>query len=52
MELEEQSGIDTWRGAAGERGAFFCWRRSVSAGGRCFSEEGESFFVGFFFWEL
>ena len=33
MELEEQSGIDTWRGAA-EGGTFLLWRSSMPAVGR------------------
>ena len=32
MELEEQSGIDTWRGAA-EGGTFLLWRSSMPAAG-------------------
>ena len=41
MELEEQSGIDTWRGAA-EGGTFLLWRSSMpAAGGGAFLAVGE-----------
>ena len=36
-------------GAAGERDAFFYWRRSVSERGRCFSEGKGELFVWVFF---
>ena len=46
MELEEQSGIDTWRGAE-EGGTFLLWRNSMpAAGGGAFLAAGWWCFSG------
>ena len=51
MELGEQSGIDTWRGAA-EGGTFLLWRSSMPAAGGGAYKERWCFSEVFFFLEL